>query len=176
MIWQRIMAIFRPAKKQIMAGTIPPKPLVPTTHPAALASLVDTLTVKSNPYRARLIHDHEGIHPDILAFSKAFLRDLHKLGIPMYPHTFVRNEKAQTIAFEKGNSKAKFGSSPHNFGKAVDIVHYWRSWDLTPKEWANIGAIGKETARRMNLKITWGGDWNFYDPAHWELKDWRNYA
>ncbi|QCS37219.1 hypothetical protein [Tortoise microvirus 70] len=56
---------------------------------------------------------------------------------------------------------------------AVDIVHFGRYWDLSPKEWAVVGLIGKEVARRRNIKIVWGGDWRFWDPAHWELKDWK---
>ena len=37
-----------------------------------------------------------------------------------------------------------------------------------------IGGVGKEVARKMGLRVTWGGDFkSLYDPAHWELTDWR---
>lgn len=93
----------------------------------------------------------------------------------MYPFYFVRTHDEQDRLYAKGVTKAKGGESPHNYGCAVDQVHYSRYWDLTKKEWAVIGLIGKEVARRRNIKIVWGGDWGFYDPAHWELRDWRHY-
>ena len=56
----------------------------------------------------------------------------------------------------------------------MDIVHASRAWNLTKKEWDVLGSIGKEIARKRNLKMEWGGDWKFYDPAHWQIKDWRD--
>jgi hypothetical protein len=95
------------------------------------------------------------------------------MGIPMFGHNMVRTSAQQTELFVKGVSKAKAGKSPHNYGCAVDIVHSRKAWNLTKKEWGLIGHIGKDIAARNNIKIVWGGDWNFYDPAHWELKDWK---
>lgn len=69
------------------------------------------------------------------------------------------------------------GRSPHQFGMAVDIAHLTRAWDLTAKEWAVIGLIGKEVARKRKIRIVWGGDFkSIYDPAHWELADWKERA
>jgi hypothetical protein len=63
----------------------------------------------------------------------------------------------------------------------VDIIHASRAWNLTKKEWDVLGSIGKEIARKRNLKMEWGGDWDgregrpkFYDPAHWQIKNWRD--
>jgi hypothetical protein len=56
---------------------------------------------------------------------------------------------------------------------AVDIIHATRAWNLSKKEWDCIGAIGKEIARKRNIKLDWGGEWNFYDPAHWEIDEWQ---
>jgi hypothetical protein len=85
----------------------------------------------------------------------------------------LRDEKRQNDLYEQGRSKAKGGNSPHQFGCAVDIVHATRYWQLSKKEWDIIGSIGKEIARKRHLKLDWGGDWDFYDPAHWQLKNWR---
>jgi hypothetical protein len=58
---------------------------------------------------------------------------------------------------------------------AVDIISATKAWDLSKKQWDVIGCIGKEIARKRNLKIDWGGDWDFWDPAHWQIADWRKY-
>lgn len=78
------------------------------------------------------------------------------------------------MLFRKGNSKAKWGSSPHNCGMAVDLVHGVYAWEIPKLCWSMLGHIGKEVAAQQGVKITWGGDWDFYDPAHWELSDWKS--
>ena len=60
-----------------------------------------------------------------------------------------------------------------DYSAAVDIIHATRGWNLTKKEWDVVGAIGKELARKRNIDIEWGGDWKFYDPAHWQIKSWK---
>jgi len=35
-------------------------------------------------------------------------------------------------------------------------------------------AIGKEVARKRNIKLDSGHDWNFWDPAHWEIDNWQD--
>lgn len=76
--------------------------------------------------------------------------------------------------YVKGLSKAKAGQSAHNHGFAVDIVHGTKAWELTRKQWDLVGHIGKEVAASMGIHVEWGGDWSFYDPAHWELANWRD--
>lgn len=137
----------------------------------------DHLTVKAKNYATQVERaSRYGSHPDLVKFEAKFRKELNKKGIPMYPHCFLRDDHTQARLKAQGRSKAGPGQSPHNWGCAVDIVHSSRHWNLTEKEWAMIGAIGKEVARKMNLRITWGGDWEgFWDPAHWELADWRAY-
>jgi len=63
----------------------------------------------------------------------------------------------------------------------VDIVHGVFAWELTPQEWQLLGKIGKQVAWRLNQAlpkerqffVDWGGDWKFYDPAHWEIRGWQ---
>jgi len=106
-------------------------------------------------------------------FYRRFIKEMEARGVAMFATEFNRSNERQRELKAKGVSKAGPGASPHNYGLAVDIVHLTRLWDLTEKEWDLIGTIGKEVARKMNLKVEWGGDWNFYDPAHWEIRDWR---
>lgn len=133
--------------------------------------------VNSRKYRDRLAReDRTHAHSDIVRFADALCTELSSRGVPFFVHGIYRGENEQNRLYSEGHSKARFGSSPHNYGMAADIVHFGRYWELSKKEWFLIGQIGKEVARRLNLKITWGGDWNFYDPAHWELADWRQRA
>lgn len=119
-------------------------------------------------------YDYDGVHPDIIEFWKAFDKHCKKRNIPLWAFEFVRSKKRQDALQAKGRSKARGGQSPHQYGMAVDIVHASRAWNLTKKEWDVLGSIGKEIARKRNLKMEWGGDWKFYDPAHWQIKNWRD--
>lgn len=115
-----------------------------------------------------------GAHPDILEFEKRFMKRARKIGIPLFAHCVMRTSDEQNRLYIKGVSKARAGQSPHNYGLAVDIVHCTKAWDLSRKQWDLLGHIGKEVAAQLGVKIVWGGDWDFYDPAHWELRNWRD--
>lgn len=114
-----------------------------------------------------------GAHSDILQFERKLIKRARKLGVPLFAHCVVRSAKEQDQLFVMGHSKAKAGQSPHNYGMAVDIVHGTHAWGLLRRQWDIIGLLGKEIAVQAGLKVVWGGDWQFYDPAHWELRDWR---
>lgn len=82
-----------------------------------------------------------------------------------------RGEKEQNRAYIDGNSKLKYPLSNHNKNpsNAVDIAPY-------PIDWNNIerfeilGRHVKNVANKLNIEIEWGGDWNFKDYPHFELK------
>lgn len=115
----------------------------------------------------------DGAHPGIVEFEAAFIRRFHQLGVPMFCSELWRTPERQDELFRKQTSKAKAGQSPHNYGCAVDLVHSIHGWNLTDKEWEVVGHVGKELAKARGLKLVWGGDWKFYDPAHWEIENWR---
>lgn len=117
--------------------------------------------------------DRKDAHPDLLAFEKRLVARAKKLGVPLFAHCVNRGAKEQNSLYVRGLSKARYGQSAHNYGLAVDIVHGTKAWDLTRRQWDVIGHLGKEVAAAMGIKVVWGGDWKFYDPAHWELKYWR---
>lgn len=147
---------------------------LPGSHQEAAQSLVDRGTADSIALSARQLDaDRTGASDEIIDFTRAFLRDLGSRGMPFFPHCFVRSADEQERLYKLGRTKARAGQSPHNHGLAVDVVHFGKFWDLTEKQWSVVGLIGKEVARRRNLKVTWGGDWAFYDPAHWEIADWK---
>ena len=172
--------------RRFFGGLVPPSPppLVPPAPPpppkslppnlkAAFDALVDFGAVQSVQWRNKVVFSHDGVHPDMIVFVLAFVKECGERGLPLFPIELVRDQARQDMLFRQGRSKARFGASAHNYGMAVDMVHLTRFWDMSEKQWAAIAVIGKEVARKRGLKVTWGGDWNFYDPAHWELTDWK---
>lgn len=173
-IQRLIRRAMRPAVPRGPLTSVPPIDRLPASHIEAAARLVEPLTVASLPFKRRKLRASiEGVHPLMLEFARALLQELDKRNMPFFANQYVRSQSEQEALYQKGVTKARWPKSAHNHGMAVDIVHYGRFWDLTQKEWAVIGLIGKEVARKRGLKVTWGGDWDFYDPAHWELSDWK---
>lgn len=92
-----------------------------------------------------------------------------------------RSREEQEEAYRKGNSRAHFGQSAHNFlpARAVDIVPYPipmknGGWDNNSKEWDELAQLFLEIAKRKNIEITWGGTFTkLVDKPHFELKNWR---
>lgn len=143
------------------------------THGEASASLRNRELIVSPSFQRSAVKWPKATNPALSDFLKGFIKDLHAAGYPLRPVEILRDRARQNALYVSGNSKAKFGQSAHNYGLAVDVVHHTRGWKLSRLEWDLVGAVGKETARKRKLKLVWGGDWEFYDPAHWELADWR---
>jgi hypothetical protein len=117
---------------------------------------------------------YEGVHPEIVEFWKAMQKACKARNIPVLAFEMLRSEERQYELYVAGRSLAKGGDSPHQYGMAVDIVHAVKYWQISKKEWDIIGSIGKEVARKRNIKVEWGGDWEkLWDPAHWQLMGWR---
>lgn len=120
--------------------------------------------------------DRLGAHPDILEFERVFIRRMSKLGVPMFASEVIRSWKRQEELYALGNSRARGGLSAHQHGCAIDLVHSVKGWNLDKKAWELIGHVGKEVAKQKGLAIVslaWGGDWSFYDPAHWQIDGWQ---
>jgi hypothetical protein len=117
--------------------------------------------------------DRFGAQPDVLKFERLLVKRAFKLGVPLFAHCVIRGGADQNEMFRQGKSKARAGESPHNYGAAVDVIHGTKAWALSRKQWLIVGHLGKEAAAAAGLAVVWGGDWSFWDPAHWELADWR---
>lgn len=158
-------------------ATLPSPVPEPGSYREALNSLVDKPFLATGRYKSQQHRAvRAGADPGILAFERAMVRRMARLGVPMFAHCVVRDAATQARLYVQGHSRATFGKSPHNFGMAADIVHSVRAWDVSRAGWEIIGHIGKEVASQLSLPIVWGGDWRFFDPAHWELRDWRSRA
>ncbi|MER8365967.1 hypothetical protein [Mesorhizobium sp. M1378] len=160
----------------------PPPAWIEPSLRDALAAMTNREYCQSTFFSAQQMRaDYEGAHPVILEFSRLLVKRLRVLNVPMYAHAVWRTQAAQTEAFVRGVSKVKWPNSAHNHGCAVDIVHGFKHWALTKDQWQIIGHVGFEIARQNSFKLTWGGDdpgvddaFN-WDPAHWELADWRSH-
>ena len=143
-------------------------------HTAAMRSLADPQAMEMFKYKqAHTTLDWEGVHPDIKKFWDRFHKAMIKRNIPVRVFELRRSHKRQTELYNKKRSQAKAGESAHNYGMAIDIIHAKFAWNCSKKQFDCIIAIGKECARKCNIKITSGGDWDFYDPCHWELTNWK---
>jgi len=82
-----------------------------------------------------------------------------------------RGKEKQDRMVREGKSKAKWPRSKHNTipSKAVDVMPYPIDWnDL--ERLSKFSELVKKTAKRMNIKIRWGGNFkSFFDGPHWEL-------
>lgn len=125
--------------------------------------------------------------PEIQLFAALLVETCRKHSIPMYVHSAFRTKHEQNLLAAQGRSQLNYPNAPHCKGGAVDIVHCKYHWELTQTEWLTIGKIGRDLARKHNLNVVWGGDWNdngvpvpsdpkerFWDPAHWQIASWRN--
>lgn len=147
---------------------------VPETFSEALAGMVNRSFLRSERYQQQQWRANRlGALPKLVEFEGKLVKRMRALGVPMFAHNMIRSAAEQEKLLRDGVSRAGGGQSAHNYGLAVDIVHSARGWDLKAKEWALIGHVGKEVAKACGVKVEWGGDWNFYDPAHWEVEDWR---
>ena len=144
---------------------------------SALRVMVDPVFLKSEKHQEQHWRaNRQGADPRIIQFERALIRRMAKLGVPMWAHNMVRTPAEQMAVFVQGHSQ-KDGRGPYaHKAWAVDIVHGTKAWNLPDESWKLIGHLGKEVAASIGVKVVWGGDWTRpYDPAHWELADWKQH-
>lgn len=113
--------------------------------------------------------------PQIMWFAGTLVLALRKRGLPFYVHTAYRSPQLQAQLQRAGYSN--LSSGPHQRGAAVDIVHCYYHWNVPGDNplWRYVGLLGEHIIRQNSLPIEWGGRWRRpYDPAHWQLKHWRD--
>lgn len=117
-------------------------------------------------------------------WASLFQLAMKRHNVPLFVHSAFRTHAEQAELFRLGRTKTKWPRAAHCQGAAVDIVHGIYAWDLSRQEWDNLRLVGQGLAERLNqrlkqedrLPLVWGGNWDFYDPAHWELAGWRNHV
>ncbi len=136
------------------------------------------------PYlRQGHLADWQHVDLRIMRWSALFIEYARKRAIPLYVHSAFRTEAEQVALIARGVTRAPYPRSPHNIGCAVDIVHSVFHWDLTSREWQLLHVLGLLALDRINstlpvsakLELIWGGSFKgLYDPAHWEITDFRS--
>lgn len=94
------------------------------------------------------------------------------LHFPFYVHTNWRSPELQMKLYLQGNSTLQSGA--HQRSAAIDCVHPHEHWHADQSYWEALGMLAKTCAAKRKIAINWGGDWeSFPDPAHIELKKWK---
>lgn len=149
------------------------KPTVPETYRQALVGMQDSEFLATRKYQEQQWRaERSNVDPQLLLFERLLVRKMQNIGVPMFCSEARRSHERQAEVFRQGHSKIK-KNGPHTLGYAVDIIHGIRGWDIPEKAWALVGHVGKEICQSEGLTLRWGGDWKFYDPAHWERSDWE---
>lgn len=131
--------------------------------------------------------DWQQTNPQLRVWAARTCLAARKRGIPLYVHSAFRTKAQQDELVRRGVTKAAYPRSAHNIGEAVDIVHGVYHWDLTQPEWLFIRHLALDELRKLNAKLpkaerlhlNWGGDDGTpedtfrWDPAHWEIQDYR---
>lgn len=125
--------------------------------------------------RQSLRANWSGCDPQIMLFASGLVLEARKAGVPLFVHTARRTPAEQRALFEMGRSNDPGPHAPHVVGAAVDIVHSAFAWQMSESEWQFIGKLGRDVAAKLRLQVDWGGEWEFYDPAHWQLSAWANF-
>jgi hypothetical protein len=142
----------------------------------AAKELVNRKLIREAEKKYPLTNKFNLTHPEVTRFAVAFINECRSRGIPMIAFETYRTPERQRKLKNKGVTNAPAGWSPHQYGCAVDLLVIPQWWEATRDQWSVLGVIGKEIARKKKIEITWGGDFeSIYDPAHWEITNWRDY-
>lgn len=149
----------------------------------APARLRDPAHFRSNGWlRQQERADWRHADPRLMFWAARFVEAARSREIPLYVHCCLRDKAEQDRLVAAGHSRARYPQSAHNIAEAVDIVHGRYHWDMTRAEWDLLHVLGRLVLERVNaqlpdarkLRIVWGGGFkSLYDPAHWEIEDFR---
>lgn len=135
----------------------------------------------------------QACHPDIQTIMHEVIR------VSEHDMTIVcgrRGEREQEEAFKNGNSRARYGESPHNCdpSMAVDVAPYmdgriqWNNDYLWAELAGTIKAVNMALIEdgKVSHTLRWGNDWDgdgipvardpdesFVDSPHFEIRGWK---
>ena len=155
----------------------------PTWRVPKRLAVLNSFFTSEGHLRQSLRADWAHCDPRLMGFTGRFIYEARRRGIPLYAHCALRDKAEQNRLFAAGHSKARYPRSAHNIGEAVDIVHGVFHWDMSRDEWRYLHLLGRRVLDTLNagvpkaqrLTLNWGGDFtSLYDPAHWEIADFRS--
>ena len=104
-------------------------------------------------------------------FEAALAKSPIDFGIPKTGGLRTAEEQHDLFLGGKSNADGHTVQSYHQTGNAVDVYAYVNgraSWDVN--HLTVISEVVKETAKELDIKITWGGDWTtFVDMPHYQI-------
>lgn len=111
----------------------------------------------------------ENMNHEAIPLARELLREAYQQGLNVLFFEGKRGLCRQQRLYEKGTTRRLH--SEHLLGNAFDIVFLDEDGKTTWKseKWEELGKIGKD------LGLLWGGDFEFYDPTHFEIKSERYY-
>ena len=115
------------------------------------------------------------VRPYFLEFLNNALKEPLMQGLKISINSAVRTFEDQASATESSpNVAATPGTSPHNYGMALDITLYdlqtgarLRNNSNSPKEWVETGIVDALDKAKCS---SWGATFNRYDPLHFGMK------
>jgi len=121
--------------------------------------------------RIKHMEKQHDFQPLVKRQSEAFIEAVKVLGFDLRVTSDYRSVAEQNALYAQGRTtpgaivtNAIGGQSSHNYGVSFDVVDRKRGYNLTDKEWKQLGAIWKAYTGG-----TWGGDWKtFPDQPHFE--------
>ena len=118
----------------------------------------------------------DGVDPYAKNILSKWFDALNAKGYTVLRTCGYRTDTQQSNITSSGQSVAKAGFSPHNFGLAVDVNIKWVDKEgqkrqlkmaSSKEDWSKVlDAAGWESFRS---KIIWGGVWTKYDPVHFDV-------
>lgn len=113
----------------------------------------------------------DGVHPDI---KRLMIEAIKDTPIDFTVIETVRTLRKQKEYYAKGKSRTLRSRHRPECNKskmceAIDIAPYPIDWNNL-KRFRILADHIKEKAQELNIPITWGGDWQFVDMPHFELK------
>ena len=140
-------------------GTIPTKPEDEVQDPEKLKATEDGLTPPegySKNQLKRTIKSLSSLNPKFQPAAMKLVQAAWDQGLPVTVTEGARGEARQNMLKAAGRSNAKFGSSYHNYGMAIDMAMATGDAYDTDRL-TQLGALGKK------MGFTWGGDFKTLD-------------
>jgi hypothetical protein len=96
-----------------------------------------------------------------------FANRMADAGGPIRFHSYYRGREEQEILFARKATKAHYGSSPHNYGLAIDFAFVPYGYSVPDSWWR----FARDQAEAVGLV----SGYSFSDAGHIEWKGWRSW-
>lgn len=120
------------------------------------------------------------LNPKVQPLARSLIEQAVAQGIHVKVISGHRTYEEQDEIYAQGRTKpgkivtkARGGQSIHNLATAFDVGIFssdGKKYLGESPDYARVGQIGKE------LGLTWGGDWEFVDPPHFQYTEGRSLA